>query len=362
MTMREKLTEKMIFTTSEQVREHLKKVSLKPEYSILVLISISGIISWVASMVIAYFYEMSFYGVLPGTMFLAITTMIVFVLLPLGKIQIKMGHKGIPTFLDKRRFEERYPRAELCILEEGTHWGIPGLCGAISVSFEEDSISIEKAIAKVPIDPVHKTGKFKTATFVDIEFSEGKLQFMVSDPYAFTNVGAAGLKEDLTSAIGEAIRDFAITTTTKAVYEAGVNGFILDNIKQRKTDGVRLDTERWGILPLAAFFPKIDPENPKVKEALEGQYLEALNKIKEVSEAQTLAEIFRKLKGAAKGASDEFVMSVAIRIVEDLTKIGQDVFIHNHGSAGNGSVDGALFGIGAAVLNQSNQNRGGTPT
>lgn len=348
----------MQFADTKEIRDHLKVVSLDPAWSILALIIISTILSLVMSIIIDRTYGMS------GGMFTAtLITMIVVVsllLFQLGKIQIETGHKGVLTVLDKRRLEDNYPLKKWTLLDEGSHWLVPGLCGAISVSFLEDSTLIENAVAKVPIDPKQKQrkdGVFEHATFIDIKFSKIQVQFMVSDPTAFINTGVSGLEQDLKFSTEEALRDVVIGTNTKDVYSAKINIEILNKIRSRKDAAGKPDIERWGIFPISVSAPGIDPESDEVKKALEGEYLEILNRLKETAEADTLATVFETIRKAAPNASDEFNLSVAMRMIKGLTKAGQDVFIHTNGAASNASVDGTMFGVAAAVINQ---NKGGT--
>jgi hypothetical protein len=364
------------FNTLNEVRSHINSVSISPEYTYIIPIIvgvISGLILSLITTVIVKLVSEIFIENLDG-LYLIGTALLTFILYSIltslaiilpGRVDLPVGYVGIIQILGKPRFEEYYYEGDLCLLTNGKHWVVPRFMGVLQVKVQEQSVVVTKAIGKVRIDEDTKSSNksFQDATFVDISFGNIRVNLAISDPFAFAiHTGNEMFEKELESTIGEAIRDFAINgenkskdkITTSNIYDADVNLYILEKIRESKhtnPDGTEeYNTARWGVFIISINIPDINPDSEDVRIALEGGYKEILDRIKEKAESSTLIEIFSDLQKKDPDADSAFLWSVAMRLVKDLTKPGRDFFVQG------GSADSVLFGVAGAAINQQSTN------
>lgn len=364
------------FNTLNEVRNHIKEVSISPEYTYVIPIIAGMIAGFILSILTALTVKIvsEFFIETLGMLYIigtAILTFLIYtilsslaIILP-GRVDLPVGYVGIIQVLGKPRFEEAYYGGNPCLLTNGKHWVVPRFMGVLQVKVQEQSVVVTKAIGKVRVDEETKSSNesFKDATFVDISFGNIRVNLAISDPFAFAiHTGNEMFEKELESTIGEAIRDFAINgenkskdkITTSNIYDADVNLYILEKIRESKhtnPDGTEeYNTARWGVFIISINIPDINPESDDVRIALEGRYKEMLDRIKEDAESNTLLQIYKKLRAEDTQADSAFLWSVAMRLVKDLTKPGRDFFVQG------GSADSVLFGVAGAAINQQSNN------
>lgn len=353
----------MKFNSPSEIREHLKGVSISPELSICLLIGLSLILSLMVSSIIMIpvllvlglgFVSFFTMCILVGVM----SVMLGYLLYITGRVEIPPASKGVLMVFGKRRLSSRYLKKLSSLLDEGEWFLIPGIFSALLVNFEEHPAELEKTVVRVPIDPSIKAndsdGVFSKLNFINILFERTSIQFMISDPFAYINVGAEGFFKELGYVIEEILRDIATRKNTSTIYEADLDKEVLKGLLEYKHSSGERIVERWGILPLNVNFQGINPEDPEIKAALEGQYKELLNRLEETTQAETFATIVDKVRAKAPNASEAYVLGVAMRLINGLTIPGRDVFVQTEGGSG----DGSNFGLAAAILNNQNQQGG----
>lgn len=349
----------MKFDSPEEVRAHLKKVSISPVWTMAAYIVTSILISCVLVATVNSFIDLQWQKI---TASVSILISVFGLNFWYGKIEVPTASKGIITFLGSRCFEDYFLSGKKSVLGEGLHWLPPFLVSAITQTFTEQSEVLPRTLAKIQIHDNDKSKNptaFQHTTFIDIAFSNLRFHFMVWNPWSFIDTGISGFTDELRSIIGEIIRDIGIhpDMNTVDIYSADINLEVLKGIRKSQRSGSIPEVDRWGIFPISVSIPSIDPDSEAVRVALEGEYQEILDRVRETNEAKTLGNIFSMLKEKSPTADDEFLFSIAMRMVRGLTVPGRDHFIYHNGNSG----DGPNLGINAALLRlQQTQKEGGS--
>lgn len=294
-------TEVNIPKNTAEVYSLLKNTSFSPIQTLatgLVITVVSAITIWLGWSIGEDTYSFS------NLLIIQILVALVFFVPGLKKVP-PMKH-AIITVFGKRTFRDEFEDGKKSILQEGWHWLIPWICGAIVVDTRERSVKVPEAKFVVP-DSTDGNGKKQNG--ITVNFKNAQINFRVWNPFAILDTGEDDVDNELISVAAETMRSHAhsLSGGPEEIFGSNVDQIIMDKLTRES------DSERWGALIVSVKTPNIEFASSDSEKAFEALYVEKRQRQAEGEQRQTVSEIAGALIQDFPNLTDQEALLIAQR-------------------------------------------------